>query len=216
MSTPPQDARIVGFVAERANVAVLLRTGPSKKTLMIRWDLDTDEFSLGQWLNYTVKHERSGLSEDGKLFAYYALDYRRKSQSEAGPHVAISRPPYFSALALWWAGGMHTGGAQWIGPREIGLCEDVVGHPDKGSLPSGLVVSSLGFPSMQWWHQASMKISKDRALLKGLPLRILNLGFYHLGGSTSTPTGRTSITGAAFSSPVKAKSTYETTTGKGS
>jgi len=151
---------------------------------MIRWDLETDQFDLGQWLNCTVKTERSGLSEDGKLFAYYALDYRRKSQIEGGPHVSISRPPYFSALALWWAGGMHTGGAQWVGPREIGFCEDVVGNPDKGSLPSELVVSSLGSPSMSWWHEASTKVSNDRAFQNGVPFRILSLGCYDLDGSS--------------------------------
>ncbi|AIE86503.1 hypothetical protein OP10G_3135 [Fimbriimonas ginsengisoli Gsoil 348] len=35
--------------------------------------------------------------------------------------TAISRPPYFTALALWFTGGAWNGGGIWLGNREVGV-----------------------------------------------------------------------------------------------
>jgi hypothetical protein len=102
---------VFGFVAAKADVAVLLRRGPSKWVLMIRWNLATDEFEIGQWLHARVYQDQSDLSSDSKLFAYQALDGKWQSAA-GGVYTAISRPPYFTALALW-AGTAYEGGFRW-------------------------------------------------------------------------------------------------------
>lgn len=98
--------RLHGFVAHEARVAVLLRRGPSKRVRMIRWDLATDTFERGQWLVGRVYEDRCDISPNGRLFVYFA----GKQGTALGTFTAVSRPPFFTALALWpdgstWGGG---------------------------------------------------------------------------------------------------------------
>lgn len=96
-------ARIFGFVAAEADVCVLLRSGPGKWTLMLRWNLATDEFEAGQWLCAWI--EDGELSPDGRLFAYQAYKSmyrpRRYFARTIYYYNVVSRPPYFTALAFW-------------------------------------------------------------------------------------------------------------------
>ena len=87
MSTPP--ARVFGFVAEEADVCVLLRRGPSKQVLMVRWDLATDTFEVGQWLKARVYEELCDLSPDGRLFVYRAVRH-----GSPRPHLEDDRSPF--------------------------------------------------------------------------------------------------------------------------
>ncbi|RYG40542.1 hypothetical protein EON79_22440, partial [bacterium] len=130
MSTPPAPARVFGFVAAEADVCVLLRRGPSKWVLMVRWDLATDEFEIGQWLSDRVYERRSDLSVDGKLFVYQALNSKWGTE-RGGAYSAVCRPPYFTALAFWEQG---TNGPyfQWV--RRLQLASRVP-TPTKGTLP---------------------------------------------------------------------------------
>ena len=150
---------------------------------MVRWDLATDEFEAGQWLFVTVKTERSELSADGKLFAYYALDYQRKPEEEWGPYVALSRPPYFTALALWFAGGMYTGGARWHGPREISAYRGEGGPPDTGSVPKDFQVRSRDAALDSWWTETAQEPVLKRASKHGVSLGFDEAGRYLLDGS---------------------------------
>lgn len=128
--TPPAPARIFGYVAAEADVCVLLRRGPSKWVLMIRWDLKTDEFEMGQWLKARVYEDQCDLSPDGQLFAYQANDghYLRP---EGGVYSVVSRPPFFTALAFWHQGGSFGTGFQWT-RYPFGNAPP----PTKGTLPS--------------------------------------------------------------------------------
>src|SRR5205814_5824502 len=65
---------------------------------------------------------------------------RLREGKNANTWVAISRPPYFTALALWFVGGTyHTGGFfpdcshVWTGYGETG--------PDQGSVPPWLAIT---------------------------------------------------------------------------
>ena len=98
--------RLSVLLAQASDVAVILRRGPSKQVLMIRWARDTDRFYLGQWFKGRVYECRCDLSPDGEQLIYFAANQRE-------PHfswTAVSRPPYFTALAYWpkgdcWGGG---------------------------------------------------------------------------------------------------------------
>lgn len=98
--------RLYGLLAREAPVGVIFRRGPSRWVQLIRWNTETDEFEPGQWLKGRVYERRCDLSPDGRLLGYFALAPRGDTYS----YTAISRPPYFTALAIWfkedcWSGG---------------------------------------------------------------------------------------------------------------
>ena len=103
-----RDVRIYALLARSSSKAVIFRRGPSKQVLLLRWDTETDEIEEGQWLKARIYERRCDLSPDGDLLLYFAATYR----PPYGSWSAISKPPYFTALALWpkgdgWGGGGH-------------------------------------------------------------------------------------------------------------
>jgi hypothetical protein len=69
---------------------------------MILWNTDTDTFKYGQW--FRGSFYGGELSPDGSKFLYYAAKFRRRNRAEPNQlyeWVAISKPPYLTALALW-------------------------------------------------------------------------------------------------------------------
>lgn len=98
--------RLYCLLARKAPVAVIFRRGPSKVVQLIKWNLTTDELILGQWFTGRVYERRCDLSPSGEYLIYFAA----KHKPPYGTWTAISRPPYFTALALWpkgdcWGGG---------------------------------------------------------------------------------------------------------------
>jgi hypothetical protein len=133
------DCRLFVYLAREAPIGVVLRRGPSAWTRLSVWHTDADTFAHGQWLGGRVYERRSDVSADGSLFVYFA----RKS-TNAYPKdswVAISRPPYFTALALWFVGGTYCTGGFFPDRRAVwlGFGSD---PPDQGHLPSWLVPST--------------------------------------------------------------------------
>src|SRR5439155_1621456 len=57
------------------------------------------------------------LSPSGDLLIYFAATYRPPLKS----WTAISRPPWFTAIALWPKGDGWNGGGYFVGPHEIHL-----------------------------------------------------------------------------------------------
>jgi len=115
--------RIAVYLAADAAVGVVLRRGPSAWTQLIGWDRERDRFTPGQWLRARVYARRADLSPDGRLFVYIAA---RHGGPAADPAVgsawtAISRPPWFTALALWPNLGSWYGGGVFRGPRSLSL-----------------------------------------------------------------------------------------------
>jgi hypothetical protein len=92
MPTP----KLFVYKAAEANVAVLLRRGSVRDTWeMIRWDLDTDTFTEGQWLTKKrMNGKYCSLSPCGKYFAY---DYEVWTPTYQH-HAVISQVPNFTAL----------------------------------------------------------------------------------------------------------------------
>ncbi len=97
--TTPSRVRLVGYIAEKARIAVLLRHGPSGLWRMIRWDLARDEFKRGQWFRGKIWVECCDISPDGELFVgLLAKQWRWRDSFHVW--TAVSRPPFFTALAL--------------------------------------------------------------------------------------------------------------------
>lgn len=100
--------RIWIFFASEAAVGVILKRGPTDWVQLVKWDVVTDQFEAGQWLNARVDEQSFDLSPDGNLIVYWA---RANSARELQTWTAVSKPPYFTALALWpWYGTYFGGG----------------------------------------------------------------------------------------------------------
>ncbi len=98
---PPTPARLYVILAREAPVAVIFRRGPSRWVQMIKWHTDTDTFEEGQWFKGRVYESKCDLSPDGKLLIYFVLKANRVHPDYGYTWTAISKPPYFTALALW-------------------------------------------------------------------------------------------------------------------
>lgn len=125
-------ARIFGIVAQQAPIAVIFRRGPSRSCQMLTWNLESDEVTPGQWIYGKVFVRRCDLSPDGQLLvaaiSNYAASRTEAAALEFGlPNyatsfwTAVSRPPYFTALALWFLGPSYNGGGMWIDNRTLGF-----------------------------------------------------------------------------------------------
>jgi hypothetical protein len=113
-------ARVEAIVARSAALAVIFRRGPSRWVRMLRWNLRNDRIEPGQWINARVNVERSDLSPDGELVACFVASYRRMP----GTWTAISRPPHFSALAVWPKGDTWGGGGLFASDQHFLLDHD--------------------------------------------------------------------------------------------
>lgn len=115
MATPATPtARLFAILAREKRTGVIFRRGPSKQVLLIKWDLRDDTFEIGQWLKGRIYERRCDLTPDGSKLVYLAANYRKPMST----WIAVSTPPYLSAITLWegagaWGGGglfpdMHT------------------------------------------------------------------------------------------------------------
>lgn len=98
--------RLYAILAREARTGVIFRRGPSKQVQLIRWDLRDDSFEHGQWLMGRIYERRCDLSPSGRLLVYFAATNR----APYGSWTAISKPPFFTALALWPKGNAWGGG----------------------------------------------------------------------------------------------------------
>ena len=110
---PKFPARLHVILARKANIAVVIRRGPSKSVCTLLWDRRNDTFKLGQWLRGRIYERRCDLSPDGRHFIYFAMD-GKWSGSVKGSWTAISRTPYLKALALWPWGDCWNGGGLFL------------------------------------------------------------------------------------------------------
>src|SRR5260221_8777157 len=88
------------ILARDVHQAVILRRGPHIWTQMLLWNTKTDTFTEGQWLKGTLYPRRCDLSPDGSKLIYFVAKHYKHNY-----WTAISRPPYFTALAMWDTSG---------------------------------------------------------------------------------------------------------------
>ena len=87
---------------------------------MLRWNLRTDRIEGGQWIKARIHVDRSDISPDGELVAAFVASYRKAP----GTWTAISRPPYFTALAVWPKGDTWGGGGLFGSDTHLFLWHD--------------------------------------------------------------------------------------------
>src|SRR5689334_17597784 len=113
MTTPRPPCRLFMILARRAPRAVIFRRGPSDWFQLILWHTDADEIEYGQWFHGRIYVRRSDLSPDGSLLIYFARKITGRTLADRAytyAWTAISRPPYYTALALWPKGDCWHGG----------------------------------------------------------------------------------------------------------
>jgi hypothetical protein len=89
---------------------------------LVKWDTRADRFEAGQWFHGRIYDRRCDLSPDGSLLIYFASKFNARTLRDPGytyAWTAISKPPYFTALALWpkgdcWHGGGLFETARWV------------------------------------------------------------------------------------------------------
>lgn len=102
--------------------ALILRRGPVRWVQAILWDTAHDTFERGQWLNGRVYEEKCDLSPDGELFVYFSAKHGKpRDEAIGGIWTAVSKPPYFTALALWPQMGTYGGGGLFADRRKLAL-----------------------------------------------------------------------------------------------
>ena len=145
-SSPAPACRLFVYLARRAPVGVVLRRGPSDWARLSLWHTDTDSIEHGQWLKGRVYERRCDVSADGRLFAAFIRKSGGGSPLRSGPDswVALSRPPYFTALAVWFVGGTYHTGACFPADDTLWLGFSDQTTPDIGAVPPGLSIAAPG------------------------------------------------------------------------
>lgn len=110
--------RVFVILAREARVAAVFRRGPSKACRLLRWALDKDAFEPGQWIRGRVYERRCDLSPDGKYLIYFAQNFARPERT-GGSWTAISKLPWWTALALWKKGDCWHGGGFFVDDRTV-------------------------------------------------------------------------------------------------
>lgn len=152
-ASPAAPCRLAVFLAPKAPLGVVLRRGPSPWAQLVAWNRETDHFTPGQWFHGRVHERRCDLSPDGRLFVYFACKHgpRRDDEDVGECWTAISRPPYFTALALWPNLGAWYGGGVFKTDRDV-LLDVSCGlepHP-KHRPPHHLRVAALPGDTAPW------------------------------------------------------------------
>ncbi|HEX3301551.1 MAG TPA: hypothetical protein VHR64_01640 [Thermomicrobiales bacterium] len=133
--------RLFVYLAREAPVGVVLRRGPSDWVRLSLWHTDADRFEHGQWMRARVFERRSDLSADGSLFVAFVRGSAGPSQGNTDTWAALSRPPWFTALALWFVGGTYYTGGYFPERGQLWLGWDSP-EPDQGRLPEWLKMTS--------------------------------------------------------------------------
>lgn len=127
--TTHSSPRLWVLLARAAPIGVIFRRGPSKQVLLIKWNTRKDTFEIGQWFKGRVYERRCDVSPSGEFLIYFAAKQKPPMYSWS----AISKPPYFTALALWPKGDCWNGGGWFIEDRKVRLNHSPLEaklHPD--------------------------------------------------------------------------------------
>jgi hypothetical protein len=157
--------RLSVLLARSAPVAVILRRGPTQWVQLVRWQTDRDAFEPGQWFKGRVYDRRSDLSPDGSLLIYFASKVNGRTLADPGytyAWTAVSRPPYFTALALWPKGDCWHGGGLFLGPLRVWLNHHPsVAAPHPEHRPRGLAVEPNPQACGEDWPVWSRRMERD-------------------------------------------------------
>lgn len=109
MSTPAPPARLWVLIPSEGVLSTIVRRGPSHWSHLTTWNMDTDQFTPGQWLRGKLAH--ASLSPNGKHLTIAVMGGRTRVGSwEDTQYVSVSRTPYFTSLAIAFGGLCYTTG----------------------------------------------------------------------------------------------------------
>lgn len=117
MSTPSTRIRIA--FATSGSQAVVFRQGPSRWTRMLAWCTRTDKITPGQWIRGKIRH--FAINGDASLVLVNVQSYRRRPHDVTydSPWIALSQPPWFSALAVWHIGDTWGGQCGFMSDQKV-------------------------------------------------------------------------------------------------
>jgi hypothetical protein len=133
--------RLFVYLARDAPIGVVLRRGPSEWVRLSLWHTDSDTFEHGQWMRARVYERRCDLSADGSLFVAFVRGSAGPRDIAADSWVAISRLPWFTALALWPIGSTYAIGGWFPNAATLGVGWSAT-PPERGQLPGWLKLAS--------------------------------------------------------------------------
>lgn len=144
--------RLAVFLARTVRVGVILRRGPKRWAQLVHWDRASDRFTPGQWFRGRVYERRCDLSPDGRLFICFAAKHGRQRDPDniGEAWTAISRPPYFTALALWTNVGSWYGGGVFKADRHVLLDVTCSAEPHPKFRAKGLKIGHCPAKSSPW------------------------------------------------------------------
>jgi hypothetical protein len=138
----PPAGRLYVLVAAKADVALVLRRGPSDWWHLLHWDLAGLTVTPGAWFHGNLYARRCDISPDGRLFGYFALKIGGQSEWPDA-YCAVSKVPWLEALVAWKTCGTWTGGCQFSQDGEFRICACVEEKPFHGSYPGSLSIAAL-------------------------------------------------------------------------
>jgi len=130
------------------------------------WNLENHQVAYGQWLRARVRYRKFAISPSGKYVVYFAADWSR--EREVGPTwTAVSRPPYFTALALWKEQSTWGGGGIFISDNHLALHTNHLSLAEGFSLPPDWKISCSrgeGAPEHpeDYWISESLEIDSEK------------------------------------------------------
>jgi hypothetical protein len=153
--------RLYAILARKSPLAVIFRRGPSNHVRLIQWNTVDDTLKEGQWFKGRVYERRCDLSPNGELLLYFAAKYKDPLRSWS----AVSRPPYFTALALWPKGDGWGGGGRFMADTRIELNHRLaeMAAKEEYRIPKWFKVKP--FPGRPGWGEDdpvwSMRLERD-------------------------------------------------------
>lgn len=167
-------ATLSGYLAHEAQTVIILREGPRGHVLMLTWDLRTDNITPGQWIKSQVLYENCDVSPDANHFVGAFVDHNpRRWEESPAPHamrgwVAVSRPPFFSAVALWYTNHFGQAAGRWTSNQELILTHEEDFHKEvQPPSPTAHVVKLKGSPP---WNQEPLyaaRLLRTELLMRG-------------------------------------------------
>ena len=143
------------YKARDINIVAILRRGLQRDEWeLIKWDLDTDTFTEGQWLTHKQMNGKyCAISPNGKYFAYHYHEYYGKNASYSA-RAAISQLPNFTAIyytdrfpGYWDSVGFNTDNSVCVAPEKGWQLKtedlDLKTNPLQEFVPNGYIASEV-------------------------------------------------------------------------
>lgn len=183
MKQQPRQELHLFFSTEFSDAVILYRASNSLYRL-IHWQTNGDIFTFGQWIKTRIYESDCALSPDGRHFLYGGM-----TKNSSDPFMAISRPPYFTALEYFPNLISYSCGGFFVDNTTISLLDSA---DDQGieTLRSGFRLDrSKGpwlhlRPQSEWQNTPEQEITRLRKMdseRRGKPSVLSNC--YHCEGA---------------------------------